>query len=122
MNSGKIIICDDDALMRGMLTDILKDKGFETTSVSTGVELIKCINHEDYDLIIVDYIMPVIDGLQTIMAIRNILEIKTVPIVMITAAQLDRSGEVYLDDEHIEVLPKPFDIRQLNNMLTHYFH
>ncbi len=67
----RILIIDDDAMMRDLLVKILEREGFETVTASGGKDGIKIHRENPADLIITDLIMPEKDGLETIMELRR---------------------------------------------------
>lgn len=64
MEKKRILIVDDEKPMRLLLTKALCSEGYEITVVKNGVEAINQIEKEFYDLIITDYMMPQMDGLE----------------------------------------------------------
>jgi CheY-like chemotaxis protein len=68
----KILIADDNENIREVMVDALKMKGYETIAVNDGVEVIRVLQKETVDLIILDIIMPNKEGLETLMEVKAI--------------------------------------------------
>jgi two-component system, chemotaxis family, chemotaxis protein CheY len=79
----KVLIVDDSASMRQMTEIILKAAGYEVTQAVDGRDGLSKIS-EDFDVVISDFNMPNMDGLEFITAIRNGTVNRAVPIIMLT--------------------------------------
>lgn len=78
----KILIAEDEAKLRALVASYLKKEGFKVVEASNGQEAINLFSEDTYDLVILDIMMPVKDGLKTCKEIRTQ---SNVPIVMLTA-------------------------------------
>ncbi len=81
-----ILTIDDDDMMRLMLHDILEKEGFEVMNASNGFEGIEIIKTRCPELVLLDVMMPKIDGFECLKAIRAIPGMELLPIVMLTGA------------------------------------
>ncbi|OAB63330.1 hypothetical protein AY599_23220 [Leptolyngbya valderiana BDU 20041] len=112
-----ILIVDDRWENHAILRNILEPLGFVLTDASNGREGIDRALEDRPDLIVVDLVMPVLDGFETIRRLRSIPEYRNLPIVACSASTYERdrekSGEVGSDD----FLPKPIDVEQLLSVL-----
>ncbi len=106
----KVLIVEDDDLMREVLTDYFSDANYEVDEATDGLTAIDKIEYKDYDLIILDVMLPELDGFSIC---RRIRKTKDTPIIMTTA----RSDE---DDKLIgyelgadDYVTKPFSPRVL---------
>lgn len=79
----KILIVDDEKNIRLSLSNFLKIEGFETYESEDGEQAIKFLEREDVDIIILDLIMPGLDGIETLKLIKQKHE--TIPVVILTA-------------------------------------
>lgn len=112
--SHKILVVDDQELNVELLIDILIDEGYQVATASNGVEAIEKFKQFKPDMILLDVMMPVMDGYQACQAIRDLEEEgSSVPILFISAkAALEdkiRGYEVGGD----EYIVKPFDNSEL---------
>ena len=78
---GKILVIEDDDLMRDMLVEMLARDGHEVLSASNGVEGLSRIEDESFELVVTDIVMPEKEGLETILSIRRT---QSVPIIAIS--------------------------------------
>ncbi len=78
----RILVVDDDSRLREMITMILKNREYEVIQAENGLEAVKKVEHEKPDLVLLDVMMPVMDGFE---ACEKIREISTSRIIMLTA-------------------------------------
>ena len=105
----KILIIDDDSQNRLLLRILLKKFGYEILEAENGKDGIqKAINYNP-DLILMDIMMPVMDGFSAISKLKTLEETKNIPIIILTA--LDE--EEYLDIDIDDFITKPIDTREL---------
>ncbi len=112
----KILITDDDPLMRMLLKETLEkleDKGVELLTVDNGEEAIKIVRTEKPELVILDVIMPGMDGFEVCNTIKNELGMKDVYVLMLTT-----EGQEFSKQKSIEVgtdyfMTKPFDLDEI---------
>lgn len=84
----RVLLVDDSGLSRRFVHQILKSTGIETVvEAKDGADALKCLDEQMFDLVISDYNMPNIDGLELIDHIRNHSSQPTVPVMMITSEQ-----------------------------------
>src|SRR5690606_6234714 len=106
----KILIIDDEQRMRNLLTLYLSPAGYTTVEVSSGAEAIEYLRNHPCDLIILDVMMPDMDGCETCTMIR---EFSDVPIIMLTA-RTDKLDIIKgLGTGADDYITKPFDSGEL---------
>lgn len=91
----RVLIVEDHPPMRRMLEDLLASIGFGTTSVSNGAEALEYLATATPDLIITDYIMPRLNGIQLAHSLRKRPEWAKIPIVIVSsvdANEIERAG------------------------------
>jgi DNA-binding response OmpR family regulator len=109
----KILIVDDDATMVNLLCTILEIDGFEANSALSGKEAFEILPNWLPDLVLLDIMMPEMDGFEVLARLRGSPTTKKVPIIMLTARTDDKDifeGWKRGADEYVT---KPFDPRQL---------
>ena len=107
----KILLADDEKELSRAVATILRYSNYEVDTVYNGKEAIEKVNENVYDVIILDIMMPITDGLQSLKEIRK-NNIKT-PIILLTAkSQVDDKVEG-LDSGANDYLTKPFDKKEL---------
>ncbi|MFD0916291.1 response regulator [Pseudahrensia aquimaris] len=106
----RILIIEDDDRLAAMVCDYLGDNGFDCTQAGTGVRGIDLQTEEAFDAIILDLMLPDIDGLEVCRTIRAHSQI---PILMLTAKGDPMDRVVGLEIGADDYLPKPFEPREL---------
>jgi two-component system phosphate regulon response regulator OmpR len=117
-DAAHLLVVDDDTRIRALLNRYLTENGFRVTAAADGAEARRKLAGLDFDLIIMDVMMPGESGIDVTKGLRTI---KTVPIIMLTALAESGSRIAGLEAGADDYLPKPFDPRELvlriNNIL-----
>lgn len=107
-----ILVCDDEAPIRKVIASRLESAGFQVREGRNGEEGIALARAQSPILILTDYQMPLVSGIQMCRVIRDELKI-TVPTLLLTArGYVLQPDELAAANIHA-VLPKPFGVRQL---------
>jgi two-component system OmpR family response regulator/two-component system phosphate regulon response regulator OmpR len=106
-----LLVVDDDARLRDLLTRYLGEQGFEVRAVGDGKQMDKLRSREHFHLIVLDLMMPGEDGLSICRRLRGTGDLT--PIVMLTAKGDDVDRIVGLEMGADDYLPKPFNPREL---------
>ncbi len=106
----KVLIIDDDKKLCRLLVDYLEPMGYRTTCVYTGADGLEKALAEDYTAIILDVMLPGMDGFEVL---KNIRGKKDVPVLMLTARGDETDRIVGLEMGADDYLPKPFSTREL---------
>jgi len=114
----KILIVDDRIENRLLLVKMLQPKGFEVDTANNGHEMLKVAHSFQPDLILMDLFMPEKTGFTAAKEIRNIPELKHIPIIVVTASSITKETGKYLKAEAI--LHKPIDEDELMMNLQKY--
>lgn len=110
-NKQKILIVDDDQRLRELLQRYLGEQGFAVKAVEGAAAMDKALARENYDLIVLDLMMPGEDGLSVCRRLRGNKD--ETPIVMLTAKGDEVDRIVGLEMGADDYLPKPFNPREL---------
>lgn len=106
----RILVVDDDAALRDLLTGYLEKQGFEVAEAEDGREMDACLARQEADLIILDLMLPGDDGLTLA---RRLRERSQIPIIMLSARGDEVDRIVGLEVGADDYLPKPFNPREL---------
>ena len=107
-----VVVIDDDPVIREIVSFNLKLRGFAAYSFSNGIEALKAIESIKPDLVILDVIMPDMDGWEICKILRDTDE--TLKILMLTALDTDRDKMIGRSILHAdEYMTKPFDLDEL---------
>ena len=110
MDKEAILVVDDEKEIRELINIYLKNEGYNVFMASNGIEAIKILEKNDMDLIILDIMMPVMDGIDTCIKIR---EEKNMPIIMLSAKSEDMDKILGLTTGADDYLTKPFNPLEL---------
>lgn len=115
MTELKTIICiDDEPDILELIKMSLETVGnYNVVAYKSGADALACIQGEEPDLIIIDSMMPDMNGMELLVELRKMDEIKSTPIVFMTARIQPQEKEEYLNLGAIAVIPKPFDPMEL---------
>jgi len=106
----KILICDDEAGLRAVIKKYAEFEGHETTEACDGMQAVEACKKENFDAVIMDIMMPVMDGFT---AVRKIRENSDVPVIMLSARgeEYDKvlAFELGVDDYVV----KPFSSKEI---------
>lgn len=106
----KILLVEDDAEIARIIRDTLRQEGYRVTWATTGLEGWEDFQNELYDLLLIDWMLPEMDG---IAICRNVRLVSEVPIIMISARKEDVDKVEGLDRGADDYLAKPFSLVEL---------
>ena len=109
----KILIVDDKLENRTVLLNLLEPLNFELSLAKNGQEAIQIVEEEKPDLILMDLVMPVMDGLEASRNIRKMTHIHPIKIIAISASVFEDDRKQSLDAGCDDFMPKPFVADQL---------
>lgn len=106
----KLLLTDDDVELAGMLKEYLQQEGFDVTVAHDGVTAEQYVLAGHFDLMILDVMMPVQDGIQTL---KNIRTNSSIPVIMLTAKGDNNDKITGLELGADDYVPKPCTPREL---------
>jgi two-component system response regulator ResD len=113
----KALVCDDDTPIRNMVGDMLKAQGVEVIEAKDGQEALAVFMKERIDLVVIDFLMPKVDGLQVIRNIRLSGERARVPVVMMSAISKSQIMGDHPDLGPDHYINKPFKPKKMAKLL-----
>lgn len=115
---GHALFVDDEEAIRNVGRSILVDAGFDVTVASDGAEAVRHVEAApaDYDVVVLDMTMPVMDGREALAAIR--LLAPAIPVILSSGYTTHELGPLVDDDPHTTFLPKPYAPKHLVLMLS----
>jgi len=118
LSGKKILLVDDDMRNIFSLSSVLAEKGIEVVEAENGKESLACLEeHQDIDLVLMDIMMPVMDGLTAIRAIRENPRLRDLPIIALTAKAMKGDREECLKAGASDYIAKPVDLDKLFSLL-----
>lgn len=110
MEQAKILVVDDEKEIRDLVGIYLRNEGYEVTLAGTGLEALKVTREQEFDLIVLDVMMPEVNGIDACMQIR---QSSNVPIIMLSAKTEDIDKIMGLSVGADDYLAKPFNPLEL---------
>jgi len=105
----KILVVDDEPAIRELIVAVLEDEGYIAIGAGSGLRALELLPDERPDLVLMDIMMPEMDGREALRRMRNRPDLATIPVVMMSAAFApNRIGQRVSG-----FLPKPFDLDHL---------
>ncbi len=106
----RILVVDDEELIRNVVKEYLLQENYEVEEACNGIEAIEKVKKMDFDLIVLDIMMPKKDGYQTV---REIKEIKDIPVLMLSARSDEFDKLIGFDLGIDDYVTKPFSPKEL---------
>ena len=110
-----VLIVDDEKLMRALLRDALEEGGFGISEASNGLEALEIARRIHPDLILLDVIMPDMDGFEVCSRLREIPAMHHVPVLMVTASEDREVAERAYAAGATDFIPKPINAAHLRH-------
>ena len=116
-----ILIAEDSAVTRAFLVSTLEELDeFEVVEASTGFEALKQLPRRKFSLIITDINMPDINGLELINFVKNNINYRDIPLIVVTTEGSDRDRQKGMALGADEYLVKPIDPDELQELVAKY--
>ena len=117
----KVLVVDDVMMNLQVVKGLLRDTKVQVTLAKSGAEALELAEKERYDLILMDHMMPEMDGIETLQKIREgSTSNKQTPIVVLTANAIAGEKEKYLAAGFVDYLSKPVRGKELEKMVMKY--
>ena len=108
----RVLVVEDDPAIRELVTLHLKLEGYGVVSSADGTEALRLARTERFDLIVLDIMLPGLDGISILSAIRRGSPNKDTPILMLTARREEADKVLGLESGADDYLTKPFGVRE----------
>ena len=117
-----VLVCDDEKDIVSALQIYLKSEGYQVFSAYNGKEALKIINREDIQLVLMDIMMPIMDGLEATACIRALEreDAMTVPIIAMTAKAFVDDRQKSFAAGMNEHLAKPLEAKEIIKTLVKF--
>lgn len=118
----RILAVDDNPMNLSVIRGLLKKTMMQVDLVQSGLEAIEAVQREYYDLILMDHMMPQMDGIETMRQIKRLVANKNphAPIIVLTANATAGSEQRYLEEGFDNYLSKPVQAEKLEQMICFY--
>lgn len=118
----RVLLVDDNMINLEIASELLKPFGMETDCVISGKEALAIVQEKEYQLIFMDHMMPEMDGIQTLKAIRKLEggRYRDIPIIALTANSTTDAQEMFAAEGFDDFLSKPIDMGRMQEILRKY--
>jgi adenylate cyclase len=106
---GAILVVDDDPVMRSMLSRSLEQEGHDVTTSEDGMRALGLVRGQPFDVILLDVLMPGLDGYEVLEQLKADPKLRHIPVVMVTAVDDVESAVRCIELGADDYLPKPID-------------
>ena len=113
----KVLVVDDEKAIVQMLSMNLKSFGYNVIAAYDGYEALDILNYEKVDVILLDIMMPDMDGIEVCNRIKSNPETRVIPIIMVSAKTQIEDKVLGLNNGADDYLIKPFDIQELRSRI-----
>ena len=111
----RILIVDDEAIMRDSLNDWLMEDGYEPVAVEDGQKAIEIVRSQPFNVVLCDLKMPGMDGIETMQKIKEIN--KDLPVIIITAYATVNTAVESMKQGAYDYIVKPFDPEEVSHLI-----
>lgn len=118
---GEVLIVDDDPDTLFTISEIVKSCGCKTLSANNGIECLKILSECNPDLILLDIMMPEMDGFQTVKKIRENYSLKRIPVYAVTARAMLEDRQIILKHGFDDYITKPVNTGVLSFKIEKLF-
>lgn len=109
----KVLLAEDNLINQQVAQEILSQAGMQVSIANNGLEAIDMAQQENFDVILMDMQMPVMDGVTATMAITRLENYKNIPIIAMTANAMEIDREECFKAGMVDHVPKPVDPEKL---------
>jgi len=121
LNGGRLLLVEDNEVNQMVAAEMLELEGFVVNVAGNGAEALEQVKRNDYDAVLMDVQMPVMDGLQATRAIRQLPKGLRLPIIALTANAMLEDRQMCLDAGMNDYISKPIEPDALKRVLERWF-
>lgn len=117
-----VLVVDDNQINLTVVQNLLKKTQIQITTCMSGAEALELMSRNEYDVILMDHMMPVMDGIETLKRSKQMLENKNkdVAVIALTANAVSGAKEMYLSEGFTDYMSKPIIGKNLEEKLAKY--
>jgi DNA-binding response OmpR family regulator len=113
----KILVVDDEPELRELLKEYLSERGFSIKTAADGKDALNVLDKNRVDVIVLDVVMPNMDGFAFLKKFKSSPKSSGVPVIMLTCKNENESVEKGIELQADFYLPKPVDLDNLRNFI-----
>jgi len=115
-----VLVIDDDAMIRKLLESTLVHKGFKVLCASSGLDGLDIAKSEDIDVILLDWMMPEMDGIEVLSELKRNSKTMYIPVFMLTSKEDAKDIDLAISRGAVDYIVKPFNTFQVPDMVHKY--
>jgi len=115
-----ILIIDDDITTRNLLENTLSSHGYNIFSAADGYQGLDIAKHEDIDIILLDWMMPRMDGMQVLTELKHDVKTMFIPVFMLTVKDDSRDIDLAISKGAVDYIIKPFNLNDIPLVVEKY--
>lgn len=112
-----ILVVDDDELARMEISRCVEQQGYTVSVAEHGAEALDMLGAQSFDLVLLDLLMPTMDGFEVLRRIKQNTSLREIPVIVVTAMGDPESAAKCIDLGAIDQLTKPVDTKVLAERL-----
>jgi CheY-like chemotaxis protein len=116
----KVLVVEDDPLNMELVCEILRANGFTVHEASSGKEAIEKAGKELYDLVVMDIMLPGMDGIEVARTIKSKPGYDKTHVIALTAYAMKGDRERFLEAGFDDYVPKPIDVAEFIKLINKY--
>lgn len=111
----KILVADDDPIIRKLLYEVLSNDGYQVTVTENGAEAVKEAQRQPFQLLFMDVHMPVMNGLEALIRIQNMIPDM---VVVMMDSYPDQLANQAKKEGALTCIHKPFDLQEIRKVIS----
>ncbi len=116
-NNLNVLVAEDNKMNQEMLAYILEELNFNFSIVENGRDVLNALKVNSFDLLLLDMQMPIMDGIETVKKIRSTMQWRDLPIIAVTAQNMEGDETKYRQAGCNDFVAKPIDINELTSKI-----
>lgn len=117
----RVLFVDDDELVSELAVMVLEAQGWEVLYCESGQKALDAAPAFSPQLVLLDVLMPEMDGLQTYAALRDLPEMKATPVVFLTGRADEENARQYIEMGALGLVAKPFEVDELGEQIRRFW-
>ena len=118
MDKKRVLIVDDDADLVKMLKIRIEAEGYEFMNASDGEDMLKVLNMKKPDVILLDIMLPSMDGYSALREMRKNEKYADIPVIILSAKEKKKMDDLFILEKIAFFIEKPFDNKDLMNKIN----
>ena len=104
--NGNVLVVDDDPSTRSLMEKMIAKEGWTVHLADNGKTAMSVLKKQNFELILLDLLMPVMDGFQFLSKIKKIKKYQNIPVVILTSKDLSKKDYDYLKGDVVRIIQK----------------